>query len=81
MPTASALSRIDKLKLILFAVRHTFGVALFAGLTYETHRTTGTWSVAALIPVLGLIYGAFAVTAWRHLRMQLLQSAARRRAR
>lgn len=57
----------DRAKLVLFAVRHLLGLALFVWLAAEMRRLTEgyLWLAVAL---LGLGYFAFAVFAWMRLR-------------
>lgn len=65
--SARGLRGVDTLKLTLFAVRHLFGLVVFAWLTWEMRRLTegALWIAVGL---LGLAYFGFAAVSWTRLR-------------
>lgn len=64
------LRRWDRMKLTLFAVRHTLGVGIFVWLTIEIRRLIGGWQWL-IVALFGLVYAVFALAAWARLRGQL----------
>lgn len=61
-PSRGRLGHWDRAKLVLFAVRHTLGVGIFAWLTFQTRRL-GEGNLWLVIALLGFAYLAFALVA------------------